>query len=269
VLATPHSQHGDQIRKAAAAGKHIFVEKPFTLVADDAKRAIDAVHKAGVTLAVGFNRRFHPSMQEVNARVKDGRIGNIHTLIGEQSAFAAYAMQKPGDGWRLDAAETPAGAMTGIGVHLLDGMIAMAGKVSEVYCIVTKRGSPYIDDTTTILLQFANGATGSIFCSFTTAPNYRFAVYGTKALAEINKPTLEDLRFVPVPQGGGHGAPAPAIETIHNPGANMLQNELHAFAAAVRDKKPDTVPLEEVLQGVQAFEAVVKSANEHKPVKVG
>jgi predicted dehydrogenase len=222
-----------------------------------------------VTLAVGFNRRFHPSMQELTARVKDGRMGNIHTLIGEQSAFAAYAMQKPGDGWRLDTEETPAGAMTGIGIHLLDSMIGMVGKVSEAHCIVTKRGSPYIDDTTTILLQFANGATGMIFCSFTTAPNFRVAVYGTEALGEINKPTLENLRFVPVPKGGGHGAPAPAPEDLHTPGVNMLTNELHAFAAAVRDKKAATVPLDEVLWGVQAFEAVVKSAKEQKPVKVG
>jgi predicted dehydrogenase len=56
---------------------------------------------------------------------------------------------------------------------------------------------------------------------------------------------------------------------IHKPGVNTLTEELHAFAAAVRDKKPATVPLDEVLAGVQAFEAVVKSAKDGKPVKVG
>src|SRR5215510_15294192 len=65
VLATPHSQHGDQVRRAAAAGKHVFCEKPFTLTADDARRAVDAATKAGIVLAVGFNRRFHPSRQEM------------------------------------------------------------------------------------------------------------------------------------------------------------------------------------------------------------
>src|SRR5438105_4424491 len=50
VLATPHSQHGDQVRRAAAVGKHVFCEKPFTLLAADAKSAIDAAQKAGIVL---------------------------------------------------------------------------------------------------------------------------------------------------------------------------------------------------------------------------
>src|SRR3954469_21850018 len=77
VLATPHSQHGDQVRKAAAAGKHVFCEKPFTLVASDAASAISAMQKAGKVLAIGFNRRFHPNMAELRARVQDGRMGEI------------------------------------------------------------------------------------------------------------------------------------------------------------------------------------------------
>src|SRR5262245_21672499 len=54
VLATPHSQHGEQVRRAAAAGKHVFTEKPFTLTTRDAQAAIEAARKAGVVLAVGF-----------------------------------------------------------------------------------------------------------------------------------------------------------------------------------------------------------------------
>jgi predicted dehydrogenase len=266
VLATPHSQHGDQVRQAAAAGKHIFCEKPFTLTAEDAKRAIDATRNAGVTLAVGFNRRFHPNMDELKARVQDGRMGTIHCIMGEQSAFAAYAMHTPDAGWRMQSDETPAGAMTGIGIHTLDTMIGLLGNVTDVHCMVTRRGAPHVDDTTTVLLKFANGATGTLFCSFTTAPSYRLAVYGTKGLAEIHKATLEDFRFTPVAQA--HGAAA-TPETIAKPGFNTLEAELHAFAAAVRNKKPDTVPLDQVLHGVAAFEAVVKSAKEGKPMKVG
>src|SRR5262245_16243612 len=62
VLATPHSQHEEQVKRAARAGKQIFCEKPFTLTAGAAERAISAAEKAKVVLAVGFNRRFHPSM---------------------------------------------------------------------------------------------------------------------------------------------------------------------------------------------------------------
>ena len=62
VLATPHSLHESQIVAAAAAGKHIHVEKPITLDRATADRAVAAARKAGVVLAVGYCRRFHPSV---------------------------------------------------------------------------------------------------------------------------------------------------------------------------------------------------------------
>jgi predicted dehydrogenase len=265
VLATPHSQHGDQVRKAAAAGKHVFIEKPFTLTAADAASAIDAMKKAGKVLAVGFNRRFHPSMAAVRECVRDGRLGEIVCLNGEQTGFAAYAKAAPTDTWRATSAEAPAGSMTGIGIHTLDSMIGIAGKVAEVYCFATRRSAPQIDDTTTILLKFANGATGTIMSCLATAVTYRLAVFGSKGMAEINKPTLDEFKFTPIPENVGGGKP----EAISTPGFNTLQAELSAFAEAASGGKPYPIPLDEILHGVQAFEAVVKSAKEGKPVKVG
>src|SRR2546425_3800523 len=64
VLATPHSQHAAQILEAAKAGKHVFVEKPFTLTRASAQAAVDACRAAGVTLGVGFNRRHAPAFVE-------------------------------------------------------------------------------------------------------------------------------------------------------------------------------------------------------------
>jgi predicted dehydrogenase len=210
VLATPHSQHAKQVQQAAAAGKHVFVEKPFTLDRRGAEEALDAVARAGVVLAVGYNRRFHPSMGEMRKRVREGRLGVIGTCIGEQAALTAPFL--PPESWRTNPQETPAGAMTGLGVHLLDGMIDLLGAVSEVYCVNTRRIAPHVNDTTTVLLQFRSGASGTIFASLATAVNYRFAVYGSKGLAEISKPTLESFRFVAAPEGPPSGqlqAPPP------------------------------------------------------------
>jgi predicted dehydrogenase len=268
VLATPHSQHGDQVRKAAAAGKHVFCEKPFTLVASDAASAITAMQKAGKVLAIGFNRRFHPNMAELRARVKDGRMGEIITVIGEQTGTAAYVKSTPSDTWRATPEEAPAGAMTGIGIHTLDSMIGLFGKVTEVHCIATRRVAPHVDDTTMVLLRFANGMPGTIFSSFATTPSYRMAVFGGNGLAEITKPSLEDFKFTPAPgQTGGHGA-AGQPETVQKPGFDTLQAELAAFAEAAEGKKPYPIPLDEILHGVHAFEAVVKSSKQGKSVKV-
>src|SRR6185369_1366946 len=70
VLATPHSMHATQVIAAAAAGKHIYCEKPFTLTRREAEDAIAAVGKASVTLAVGYNRRFHPEMGKLREMIR-------------------------------------------------------------------------------------------------------------------------------------------------------------------------------------------------------
>src|ERR1041385_8631863 len=62
VLCTPHSMHTQQVTAAAAAGKHVFCEKPFALTKSDAERSVEATRKAGVALGLGYNRRFHPEM---------------------------------------------------------------------------------------------------------------------------------------------------------------------------------------------------------------
>src|SRR2546423_7292542 len=74
VFATPHSEHGAQVEAAAAAGKHVFMEKPFTLDHASAARAIDAAGRAGIVLGVAYPRRFHPNMRELKARIDDGRL---------------------------------------------------------------------------------------------------------------------------------------------------------------------------------------------------
>ena len=264
VLATPHSRHGDQVRQAAAAGKHVFCEKPFTLKAADAASAIDAARKAGIVLAVGFNRRFHPSMAELKGRVKDGKLGAIETCISEHTAGAGASIQ-PGY-WRADPNETPAGAMTGIGIHTVDTMIHLFGRIAEVHCVTARHAAPHVDDTTTTLLKFKAGMSGLFFGCLTTVPNYRFAVYGSKGFAEITKPTLEEFRYAPTPDPKlGHLA-VMQPELLHTPGFDTLSAELSAFAAAIRDKTPYPVPHDEVLHGVEVFEAIVNSAKSGKPV---
>ena len=82
VLATPHSMHAAQVAAAAEAGKHVFCEKPFTLTKADAQSAVAATEKAGVTLGLGYNRRFHPTMQAVRDLGDLGRAGHDPSCRG-------------------------------------------------------------------------------------------------------------------------------------------------------------------------------------------
>jgi predicted dehydrogenase len=266
VFATPHSQHGAQVERAAAAGKHVFMEKPFTLDVKSAKSALDAVERAGVVLGVAYPRRFHPAMIELKSRIADGRLGTVSHCESAQASPTGLTMSS--DYWRSDPQEAPAGAMTATGVHNLDALIYLFGKIDEVYCTSLRRVMTRLEDTTTVLLGLENGISATLYCSLVTAPNYRFAVYGTKGSVELATPELE-FRFTPVterPATGRHMAPAP--EVIDYKGFNALKAELEGFAAAIKGEHPYPITRDEVLHGVAAFEAIVRSAELHRPVKV-
>ncbi len=265
VYTTPHSQHEEHVKRAARAGKHIYVEKPFTLTVASAKAAIDAVRKAGVVLGIDYQRRFHPSIGEIRNRLRDGRLGTVDFCIAEATAPSGLFLPK--ESWRANPEETPVGAMTGIGVHLVDGFIDFCGRIDEVYCINTRRAAPLVDDTTTVVMKHKSGVTSAILCSIASASNYRVAVYGTRGLAETDR-NLDAFRFIPAPDKPGH-APGSQPEVIENKGFNPVKAGVEAFAAAVRGEAPFPITADQIIHGVAVFEAIVQSAKMGQPVKVG
>ena len=259
VLATPHSQHQAQALAAAAAHKHIFVEKPITLDFASARIVVDAARKAGVVLAVGLARRFHPSLAALRARVQDGRLGNVIAMVAQHTTSTAQFIAL--DNWRAAPEEAPGGALTAVGVHTLDNMIEFAGRVRDVRCVTARNYPGRSDDTTTIMLRFTSGATGLIFCSVATATNFEFTLYGSNGLAEISRPDMSRLRFAPTAATAPTGRVlAPPDEIFENSGFDTLRAELTAFARAIRDGKSYPVPIEDVLHGMAVFDALVESA---------
>lgn len=267
VLATPHSQHAAQIAQAAAAGKHILVEKPITLDHATAVVAGEAARKAGVVLAVGYCRRFHPSFVEIRDRLHDGRLGKIVAIVAQHTTSTQSFIAA--DNWRADPDEAPAGAMTAVGLHALDLMIEFAGRVRDVQCITGVHSEGPADDTTTVLMRFASGATGAIFCSVATATNFSFAAYGSKGLAEVRGASLQQFRFVPMSTQAPSGPVlAPPDETIEHADFNMLRAELVEFARSIRDKRPYPISIDDVLHGMAVFDAAVESAKTGRIVEI-
>jgi predicted dehydrogenase len=259
VLATPHSQHRAQALAAAAAHKHIFVEKPITLDLAGARVVVDAAQKAGVVLAVGLARRFHLSIAAVRERVQSGALGKVVAMVAQHTTSTAQFV--PLDNWRAAAEEAPAGAFTAVGVHALDHMIEFAGPVRSVRCVTARNYAGRSDDTTTLMLEFVSGASGLIFCSVATATNFAFTVYGTQGLAEISRADLSRLRFTRASTVAPTGRVlAPPDELFEHSGFDTLHAELIAFARAIRDGKPYPVPMTDVLHGMLVFDAIVESA---------
>lgn len=258
ILATPHSLHLKQIAQAAKAGKHVFVEKPITLTRKTAEKAIEACRAAGITLGIGLNRRHAPSFVEMLYRIRSGKIGDVLHLEATHSGPTGYNLDS--SSWRSTRAEAPAGGMTARGIHTLDAMIQIAGLATSVYAFSDKRKLPAdvdMDDTTSMLLKFASGATGSLSTVFVTADLYRVHVFGSKGWIELRGDTELIMR-------GLQGQP----ERITLPAVDKEKAELEAFADAIEEKKPFVVPAEEAVNGIAVLEAIVASAAKGKPIQI-
>jgi predicted dehydrogenase len=247
VLATPHSQHRAQIEEAAAAGKHVFAEKPLTLARTDAAAAVAACETAGVVLAVGHNRRFLPAMHELKWLIDRGELGRILHIEGNYSGGRG-PHYRPGM-WRAEAMESPAGGMTGYGIHLLDAMIHLCGPLAAARATSLRQVATKIDDTTFATLRFTAGMTGYLSTLTATAPAWRLQVFGSKGWAHmLGRDTLE-VCFI-------DGEP----ETRHHEPFDTERAELDAFAIAAGGGTPYPVSHAEAIQGVAALEAIVRSA---------
>jgi predicted dehydrogenase len=258
VLATPHSLHWKQIVQAAKAGKHVFVEKPLTLTRKTAEKAMEACRAAGVTLGLGFNRRYAPAFLDMMRRIRVGEIGDVLHVEAQQSGPSGYRL-KPGD-WRASRAECPAGAMSARGIHTLDSMIHIAGPVSTVYAYSDRRQLPEeleVDDTTSMLLRFAGGVTGYLGTIYATGDFWRVHAFGSKGWLEMRGDTELIAR-------GLDGAP----RTFTFPSVDKERAELEAFADAVEEKKNFLVPAEQAVNEIAVLEAIVASAARGKPVKI-
>ncbi len=248
ILTTPHSQHHQQILDAASAGKHVFVEKPVTLTKAHAIEAVAAMKAKGLTLGSGFSRRFQPSFNALVETVRDGTIGEILHIEGEQSGPSAYKLK---DGlWRAKRSESPGGAMAARGVHVLDGMIHIAGPVLSVTAISDKRIVDVdVDDTSAMMMRFIGGASGYLGSIYVTANIWRLQVYGSKGYSMMNgENTLvtKDLSN---------------MERVTNfPNSNIVGLALESFADAASGGAPFPVTPDEIISGVAAYEAMVKSA---------
>lgn len=248
VLATPHRQHADQVIAAARAGKHVFVEKPFTLSKASAEAAVAACREAGVVLALGHNRRFLPAVAEAKRLLAEGAIGTLLHVEGHISGPAAQGYT-PGM-WRADRAESPLGGMGGMGIHMVDMIINLAGRFREVTVRSHARVSRTIDDTTAMLATLESGATVT-FATLALAPRvWRVALFGTDGILEM--PSHNRLSFVP---REGNGAWAKDF-----PPTDIERAELIAFAAAAAGGPAYPLPTEDAIHGVSVFEAMIGAA---------
>jgi predicted dehydrogenase len=248
LIVTSHRTHREMIEAAAAAGKHVFVEKPLTLTVADGRAAVDAAAAAGIVLQVGHQRRRLPAHRAMRRLLDDGSIGDIQLLEANHSLPNGFLM--PEKAWRWNEAESPLGSMTSLGIHQIENFHYLAGPIARV-AARTRTGREFsIDEATGLLLEFASGAIGTLVSSFFTPWDIRLNIHGTEGSAYAHHDGARlDFQVRGDREAAGRELPEvdPEVE------------QLAEFAAAIRGETRPEVGGEEGLTVVAVLQAAVES----------
>ncbi len=129
IITTPNDTHLPYALQALEAGKHVVVEKPFTISSDDAQVLIDAYKKAGRVLSVYQNRRYVSDFLTIKEIVQKNLLGNVHEM---QAHYDRYRPEARPGAWR----ETPlpgSGILYDLGAHLIDQALCLFGLPGEIF----------------------------------------------------------------------------------------------------------------------------------------
>ncbi len=262
LIASSTNTHARIIQDAAAAGKHIFCEKPLALELDDVDLALAAVENAHVKLQVGFNRRFDKSFRKVHEIVESGQIGTpcILRITNRDPELPAMEFLRVSGGMFLD-----------MSIHDFDMARFQIGEVEEVYAIGNVLIEPGLNDfgdldTTIITLKFANGAIGAIDNSRQAVYGYdqRLEVFCTEGTAQAENETETTIR-----KGNRDGFLAAKLPYFFMQRyAPCYVEEVRTFIECVRDDRPTPVTGRDGRMAVVIGHAAWKSFHEQRPVKI-
>ncbi len=219
-VSTPGYTHRDVVMAAVEAGKHVLCEKPLANTLVEAGEMLQAARKAGVIHMVNFNYRRVPAVQYVKKLIDDGRLGEIRHwravylqdwLVDESVPLA----------WRLKKELAGSGALGDIGAHILDLSQFLVGPVTKVVSTLdtfvkerpvevqnsggsglsweagSEKGEVTVDDSTTFLARFDNGATGTFEATRMAAGRRNFnsfEINGSLGSVVFNLERLNELQ---------------------------------------------------------------------------
>jgi myo-inositol 2-dehydrogenase/D-chiro-inositol 1-dehydrogenase len=262
LIATNTDTHAAIIKDVAAAGKHIFCEKPLALELDEIKDALAAVERAGIQLQVGFNRRFDKSFQQVRTIVRSGEIGRpcILRITNRDPELPALEFLRTSGGMFLD--------MT---IHDFDMARFLVGEVEEVYALGNVLIEPALlemgdIDTDIVTLRFTNGAVGVIDNSRQAVYGYdqRLEVFCTNGMASAGN---ESQNTTVKADGSGFLSARPPYFFMQRY-APCYVDEVHQFIDCVREGTPTPTNGEDGYMAVVLGHAAWKSLHENHPVKI-
>ena len=259
-LPMANDEHAEWALKAIAAGKHVLIEKPMAIRAEDILAIAGAAKAQNVTVMEGFMYRFHPQHARVNEILQTGVIGDI------RFARASYSfMMRPARMYRLEKhTDEGGGAMWDIGPYAIHTLRTLFGCEPLSVIATAKLNDSGADISTSGILEFGDGKRGHFDTNFECARRSEYEITGTKGVLKCH--TVWQLPGdVPVIswrtddglRGEEQGLPA-----------NHFRLEIEHFSNAVLNSTSPHLSLDDALGNCRAIAATLESARKGHVVKI-
>jgi predicted dehydrogenase len=256
-VVTPNALHLEHAMAAAAAGKHVFCEKPMEISVERCQQMIDAVKKAGKMLGIGYRCQFEPNHLECVRLAKEKVLGDLKII----DANFGFAIGDPSQ-WRLKRELAGGGSLMDVGIYCLQTTRMLTGEdpvwinAAEVKTDAVKFKD--VDETVMWQTRFPSGVVSN--CVSTYSAN---GLAGFRAAASRGWFGLEPAYFY----GGNRGRRSDGPE-INIPVADQFATELEDFADCIINKRPTKVPGEMGLADVKYLMAIYESIKKGRPVSL-
>jgi predicted dehydrogenase len=250
--------HLPTTRAAAAAGKHVFLDKPIANNVTEGRAITEVCKKAGVVLAMGYQRRRESHFRFVKKQIEAGHFGK---MVNAEANISRDRLGKIDlNSWRYQAAGMPGGVMLQIGIHYTDVLTYLMGPIKAVRGqfaqLVLPGDNP---DVASLILEHENGALSTLNASYASASEYYLMnIYGKDASAYYDM--HGGLRLLK------RGEDKPSPVTV--PKNDTFVEELEEFAAAVRGGPKPEVGGEYATESLAVVRAGILSAREGRKVEV-
>jgi predicted dehydrogenase len=211
VICTPNALHAPQALAAIEAGKHVLVEKPFTVTVAESDAVLTAAATAGVVAMAAQSTRFYPMVVAARDAVRHGSVGSVTAVRGVLCNAGPLAWA-PDASWFLEPSLSGGGALLDLGVHLVDTLrFVLDDEISSVAATLA-RGAHGLDEDAFVLLDTRKGVVGSLHAGWraSSGRDFGLTVVGDKATLHV---TVEGVQLVGR-DGVAHAVRLPESETV-------------------------------------------------------
>ncbi|WP_139920441.1 Gfo/Idh/MocA family protein [Hymenobacter sp. DG01] len=246
----PVGMHAEYVERAARAGKHVICEKPMAPTAEECRRMISAMQKAGKKFSIGYRLHFEPHHQEMMRLGQQQTLGPIKRLVADNGF--RFNNDTP---WRVDKELAGGGPLMDMGIYCVQGVIYTKGQLpTSVTAKLTPNPDPKglfkeVEAGVNWQMQFADGSVADCRTSYAENLNSRLRAETAKGFLEL-QPAFG--------YGGIQGSTSQGPMNIEN--VPQQARQMDDFADCILNNKPTRVPGEMGLRDVQLLQAIYRAA---------